>query len=799
MPPGHDERRAVTGCVLCHVAGSEDWNQDDATLRSPSNPNAPPPATVEFKVLIHRIHDGQSLPSVLGMKATSNGTLDYTQEPIPDAVIASDQTIHDYSGVTFPVFLDTTFPMPKREGYSALSGTAKNGATFQANDDLYREGVVACDKCHGTPKGDPVGFASDYATRAVTYAAPAQGALAYGQPTRRACGSCHDDIDWSFPYTANGLTMPAQPDDSKCITCHASSGTDPVSHAPGVQDAHLHPMLNHAVMPAGIEGISFLCSSATPTNGTSLTTGGKLTIQLSFQTDQGQNVAIAQVASSLSCVLSGPTTNYNVLLNTSIPTAYFGSSPQTSYTLNVPQPVFLEFVGNATNAAVTSQLPATTLTPHWVQYAPLQTPTYVHLGTVSNATSQTLASAVAPMQNWVDVAHPALFARGNYVCLDRGNPGEEYLRVQYVQPNVNGGPNDRIFFTSPASFSSVGASFNSLYGPWARNAHAAGAFVAKVTVKQMVSGTDYTLDPVGGVVSELTNVNFTVGSPVLVSYTGDWQMPAVYPPALNDTPDVNDSVGKWAGKSVVAGTYTIGVWGSYSWSYPLNGETNSYKILSQSVNQNFLVGGATDLTPYPFVTSATNCMACHDDVWFHGGSRKNFDTCILCHGTAGAEDRPSYVAANQPGPPGVLINFRNMLHKIHMGSSLTFAQTYEVIGFGSGAYPNNFGVNTFGDIIFPATPNGVRECNKCHGLPDPSQPTQVWDLPTDRSHPTEQVHPMDRFGVVCLSCHDSNDASAHDQLMSSPTGQESCLTCHGMPGATYFTGVDHLNQDQTKH
>ena len=43
---------------------------------------------------------------------------------------------------------------------------------------------------------------------------PAQGTLAYTQPTRRACGSCHDDIDWARPYTANGLTMPAQADDA---------------------------------------------------------------------------------------------------------------------------------------------------------------------------------------------------------------------------------------------------------------------------------------------------------------------------------------------------------------------------------------------------------------------------------------------------------------------------------------------------------------------------------------------------------------------------------------------------------
>jgi OmcA/MtrC family decaheme c-type cytochrome len=323
--------------------------------------------------------------------------------------------------------------------------------------------------------------------------------------------------------------------------------------------------------------------------------------------------------------------------------------------------------------------------------------------------------------------------------------------------------------------------------------------VSLVTVKLMVAGTDYTLDPTTGTVSELSNTNFKIGSPVLVSYTGDWQQPSIYPPALNDTPDLNDSVGKWAGKAVVDGTYTVGVWGAYAWSYARNGETNAYRIGGQAGDQNFLVGGASGVTPYPFITSPTNCMNCHDDVYAHGGGRKNFQTCVLCHGTAGSEDRPNYVAANAPGAPGVLINFRSMLHKIHMGSSLTFGDSYAVIGFGSTAYPNNFSVNTYGDIEFPVTPNGVRACDKCHGLPDKSLPAQVWDIPSDRSHPTQQVNPMARYGVACLSCHDSNDAGAHYQLMSSASGQESCLTCHGQPGATYFTGVVHLNQDQPKH
>ena len=94
------------------------------------------------------------------------------------------------------------------------------------------------------------------------------------------------------------------------------------------------------------------------------------------------------------------------------------------------------------------------------------------------------------------------------------------------------------------------------------------------------------------------------------------------------------------------------------------------------------------------------------------------------------EDRPRYVAAAAPATPRLSAEFRSMLHKIHRGSDLPDAATYGVVGFGAGAYPNNFGVVTFSDVEFPAMPAGVKDCRACHGTSD------AWQSPADRSHPT---------------------------------------------------------------
>src|SRR5207237_1334636 len=87
-----------------------------------------------------------------------------------------------------------------------------------------------------------------------------------------------------------------------------------------------------------------------------------------------------------------------------------------------------------------------------------------------------------------------------------------------------------------------------------------------------------------------------------------------------------------------------------------NGETQTYRSTSLPANVDFLVGAATALTPVAIIAPDTTCAKCHVDVLAHGGGRRGVDTCLLCHGSAGTEDRPQYVAAaapaTAPAPPG---------------------------------------------------------------------------------------------------------------------------------------------------
>jgi OmcA/MtrC family decaheme c-type cytochrome len=189
-----------------------------------------------------------------------------------------------------------------------------------------------------------------------------------------------------------------------------------------------------------------------------------------------------------------------------------------------------------------------------------------------------------------------------------------------------------------------------------------------------------------------------------------------------------------------------------------------------SENVDFLVGSAVAEEPYELIASGTSCYNCHQEIGFHGFGRRSFESCVLCHGTSGSEDRPKYVAANAPPTTGLTVSFRTMLHKIHQGSSLANAATYDIVGNGSG-YPNNFSVANYGHVIFPALPGGTANCTKCHE-------NNAWKEPAHRAHPTQQVTAIGRWTVVCGSCHDSTDAQAHIAVNKDAFGNESCGVCH---------------------
>ena len=141
----HDERIETGYCVTCHNPGSLDANSGN---------------TVDFKVMVHKIHRGEYLPSV-----AAGGEY---------AIWGYQDSKHDYSTVVFP------------------------------------QDIRNCTNCHDgsdpdTPQGD-----------------------AWQIPSIAACGSCHDDVDFSNHI---GVTVT----DEMCLSCHKPG------FAPTVTEAHEIP------------------------------------------------------------------------------------------------------------------------------------------------------------------------------------------------------------------------------------------------------------------------------------------------------------------------------------------------------------------------------------------------------------------------------------------------------------------------------------------------------------------------------------------------------------------------------
>jgi hypothetical protein len=373
--------------------------------------------------------------------------------------------------------------------------------------------------------------------------------------------------------------------------------------------------------------------------------------------------------------------------------------------------------------------------------------------------SDALASDASALQNYIDL-NPGgglLFARNDYIVIDDGLPGlEEYLKVQWVE-------GDRLWFSSQTTRS---------YAPGLRSAHSAGATVAVANLDPKTEGVDYSLVALTGTITEL--VEFGAGNAVVVLYTTDFVMPPVYPGTHNESPGLGLDWGDWLGLPIVEGTYTIDIRAVRPVQFSVIGETTSYNDASPSTMREFLVGDASTIEPDTIISSPDNCYRCHDDIQFHGGGRRGYEGCLQCHGVAGAEDRPQYVAANAPPTSGVTIDFRNMLHKIHQGKNLAQADSYIVNGFGFG-YPDNFTSHMYDEVGFPVTPGGTINCDSCHGAGSTS-----WQVPRPREHPDGQDPNTLVWTIACGSCHDSATATSHIAT-NTPAGIETCDLCHA-PG-----------------
>ena len=169
--------------------------------------------------------------------------------------------------------------------------------------------------------------------------------------------------------------------------------------------------------------------------------------------------------------------------------------------------------------------------------------------------------------------------------------------------------------------------------------------------------------------------------------------------------------------------------------------------------------GATSGFDDNAIVDDNTCLACHQQLAFHGGARTEVQYCVACH-------NPSSIDPSS----GNTLDFKVMFHKIHMGVNLPSVQgtglaaktNYYIFGFRNS-------INDYSSVVFPTDPTGPDTCSTCHNENDPATPdTALW-----RSNPTTEA---------CGSCHDNVNFTTGANHSAAELGNltdADCVTCHG--------------------
>jgi OmcA/MtrC family decaheme c-type cytochrome len=152
------------------------------------------------------------------------------------------------------------------------------------------------------------------ATCTVCHQNAPQAANYMNNPTRAACGSCHDDVN--FASGLNHVNLP-QTDDSQCARCHNAQGSE---FDASVTGAHTNPTTS-AQLPGTTFGLVKVTNTA----------AGKNPVVTFTLTDKKGNVLDASKMDSLSLILAGPTTDYSYYVTESATKATL-SGGQYTYT-----------------------------------------------------------------------------------------------------------------------------------------------------------------------------------------------------------------------------------------------------------------------------------------------------------------------------------------------------------------------------------------------------------------------------------------------------------------------------------
>lgn len=174
---------------------------------------------------------------------SSAGGVIPARDPLLSATSANDNFVADGE-----VFGDFVTLIHKIHMGSKLTKTGYDYAGVPFNSIVYPKGVDNCRQCH---KGD---------TTAQLALAP-QANNWKEKPSRKSCGSCHDNINFATGANskAGGAVHPVQPDDQFCVSCHGTAGPFPVEQFHASENA----TVNNPFTPAGLTNFYYEVSSAT--------------------------------------------------------------------------------------------------------------------------------------------------------------------------------------------------------------------------------------------------------------------------------------------------------------------------------------------------------------------------------------------------------------------------------------------------------------------------------------------------------------------------------------------------------
>jgi OmcA/MtrC family decaheme c-type cytochrome len=191
-------------------------------------------------------------------------------------------------------------------------------------------------------------------------------------------------------------------------------------------------------------------------------------------------------------------------------------------------------------------------------------------------------------------------------------------------------------------------------------------------------------------------------------------------------------------------THTVGIYASRNLTDLID------KTYYDNVEHDFRPDGGTLDEVWGAVADAT-CNACHEQLAFHGGSRRDVKLCVLCH-SSGTVDPDT----------GNTVDLKVMIHKIHRGADLPSVQAgtpYQIIGFRQS-------VNDYSEILFP---QDVRNCTTCHSADAPEG--HVWYTRPNRA--------------ACGSCHDDIDFALGEGHIAQQD-DSACASCHRPEGEREF-------------